>query len=93
MGLSRMNRKLSCPVLRGPGSRKAAWLLGSIARASPRDIATVASASCTGDGTGSKTWFYARSTVLARRRLSIGPVTAFRFTIAKRVWLNRPRCS
>ena len=62
-------------------------------RASPRDIATVASASCTGDGTGSKTWFYARSTVLARRCLSIGRVPPFRFTIAKRGRPNRPRCS
>jgi len=53
-------------------------------KASPRDIATVASASCTGDGTGSRTWFYARSTVLAKRCLSIGPVPPFRFTIAKR---------
>jgi hypothetical protein len=27
-GLELGERKLSCPVLRGPGGRKAAWLLG-----------------------------------------------------------------
>jgi hypothetical protein len=46
----------------------------------PEDIATVASASCTSAGGESKTWSYAKTTVLAKRCLSIGPAPRFRFT-------------
>src|SRR5260370_30432124 len=58
------------------------------ARRHPGHSRTVLVEVCAADGTGSKTWFYARSTVLARRCLSIGPVPPFRFTIAKR---GRPK--